>query len=203
MRLKLFTCVGGHIVLPDRRLVLVSREDGGNLCVDPPRAVWERSELTPAELTSWSFLVAATGRAMLDVLPQLDGGCINYWEAGNWALNDDAEPKGTKKAAREHRIVHMHLLGRSRAAASPSWKWGEAPVFPRFGERHAWAATHERLSPEECRRIVARTEALSREHYGMSAGDILPWLACRSCGYPTPASGDGPREVCEECRRGA
>ncbi len=57
---------------------------------------WERSELTPAELTQFAFLVSAAGRAMLDVLSQLEGGCINYWEAGNWALNDDAEPKGRK-----------------------------------------------------------------------------------------------------------
>ncbi|MGZ5446485.1 MAG: hypothetical protein ACXWLY_31685 [Thermoanaerobaculia bacterium] len=79
--ITLFTSSGGSIVLPE--LVLVDREDGGNLIVEPPRDVWERSELTAEELTLWSFLIAATGRAMLDVLPQLEGGCINYWEAGN------------------------------------------------------------------------------------------------------------------------
>ncbi len=119
MALKLFTCHGGHIVLPDRTLVLVSRQDGGNLVVIPPREVWERSELTPLELMLWSFLVAATGKAMIDVLPQLEGGCINYWEAGNWALNDEAEPKGLKTAG-EYRKVHMHLLGRSRNATDPA-----------------------------------------------------------------------------------
>src|SRR3954470_19474012 len=94
--LKLYTCQGGHISLPDRALVLVSREDGGNLIVTPPRDVWERSVLTPVELMRWSFLVAAAGKAMLDRLPQLEGGCINYWEAGNWALNERAEPVGPK-----------------------------------------------------------------------------------------------------------
>lgn len=94
MSLTLFECPGGQVVLPD--LVLVDREDGGHLCVNPPRDVWERGELMPRELTLWSFLVAATGRAMLAVLPQLEGGCINYWEAGNWALNDKPSPRGRR-----------------------------------------------------------------------------------------------------------
>jgi hypothetical protein len=88
--LRLYSCDGGDIVLPGRDLVLVSRMDGGHLIVNPPRAVWERSELTRRELMQWSALVAATGRAMLDVLPQLEGGCINYWEAGNWSLGRSA-----------------------------------------------------------------------------------------------------------------
>ena len=33
---------------------------------------------------------------MLETLPQLDGGCINDWEAGNGALNNETEPKGAK-----------------------------------------------------------------------------------------------------------
>jgi hypothetical protein len=74
----LFTCAGGVVMLPDDQLVFVDRRDGGHLIVNPPRVVWERGELTAEELTRWSFLVAATGNAMLDVLPQLDGGCINY-----------------------------------------------------------------------------------------------------------------------------
>src|SRR5829696_2875375 len=78
--LVLFSCDGGDIVLPDARLLLVSRLDGGNLVVNPPRRVWERSALTPPELTRWAALVAAAGRAMLETLPQLEGGCINYWE---------------------------------------------------------------------------------------------------------------------------
>ena len=59
---------------------------------------------------------------MLDVLPQLAGGCINYWEAGNWALNDAADPKG-RKDARAHRQMHLHLLGRSPSSADPAWAW--------------------------------------------------------------------------------
>ena len=89
------------------------------------------SELTPVELMLWSFLVTATGKAMLDVLPQLEGGCINYFDAGNWQLHDQAEPKGPK-TAKAYRRVHMHLLGRSRTATDPSWRWGEAPKFSRL-----------------------------------------------------------------------
>jgi len=127
MSLTLFTCLGGHIILPS--LVLVDRQDGGNLWVTPPRRVWERYELTPVELTLWSFLVAATGQAMLETLPQLEGGCLNYFEARNWGLHDQAEPKGPK-TAKEYRNVHMHLLGRSRTATDPSWLWGKLPNFP-------------------------------------------------------------------------
>ena len=160
----LLSCAGGHVALPDRRLVLVSRLDGGHLIVNPPREVWERSELTRAELAAWSALVAATGRAMIDALPQLEGGCINYWEAGNWALNDAAEPKGPKNA-RDHRKVHLHLLGRSRFATDPSLKWGEAPRFPSFADRYEWAAGFERLTEEECGAIVARARTLLKDVY--------------------------------------
>ena len=165
----IFSFDGGSLALPDERLVLVSREDGGNLIVLPPRPVWERSELTADELTRWSFLVAAAGRAMIDALPQLEGGCVNYWEAGNWALHHDAEPRGPKTAP-EHRGVHLHLLGRSRTAADPSWRWGEAPRFPDFADRHTWAANHERLTAAECAAVVARLETLLRERYGVALG---------------------------------
>ena len=140
----LYTCAGGTIVLPQPDLVLVDREDGGNLVVNPPRAVWERAELTANELTAWSHLVAAAGAAMLETLPQLDGGCINYWEAGNWALNAAAAPAGPKTAP-AFRSVHLHLLGRSRFARSADWAWGEAPRFPeifgapRLGRRQSAA----------------------------------------------------------------
>jgi hypothetical protein len=194
---KLFKCRGGDISLPDSMLVLVGRSDGGNLIVNPPRDVWERGELTPDELTQWSFLVAAVGRGMLDALPQLDGGCVNYWEAGNWTLNERAEPVGAKTAV-GHRKVHLHLLGRSRAATDPSWRWGEAPKFPDFAERHSWASNFERLSAEECRGVVVRAEALLRERYGMS--DIAPWSLCEVCGYPTPAGlREQTRVACSVC----
>lgn len=202
MRRKLFTCGGGEVILPERGTVLVGREDGGNLIVNPPREVWERSELAPSELTLWSFLVAATARAMLDVLPQLDGGCVNYWEAGNWALNVEAEPRGPK-TAREHRRVHLHLLGRSRAAASPAWKWGEAPKFPDFAERQSWAAGFERLSAAECRDVVARAEEILRERYAMESELISPWAACGACAYPTPTQDRLTRGACAECQQAA
>jgi diadenosine tetraphosphate (Ap4A) HIT family hydrolase len=166
----IFSCRGGTIVVPARGLVLVDRADGGNLIVNPPREVWERSELTPDELVQWSFLVAATGRAMIDVLPVLEGGCVNYWEAGNWAVNDDAEPRGPKRAP-EHRRVHMHLLGRSRTSQSPSWVWGEAPRFPAFRERHAWAAAFEPLTAGECSRVTARAAELLATKYGIDPSE--------------------------------
>jgi hypothetical protein len=193
----LFACSGGNIALPDKGSVLVSREDGGNLLVNPPREVWERAELAPAELTQWSFLVAAAGQAMLHALPQLAGGCINYWEAGNWALNFEAEPRGPKSGP-GHRRVHLHLLGRSRTAASPSWQWGEAPRFPDFADRKAWAAGHLRLGPEECRKVVLEAESLLRARYGFATGQISPWEPCPGCGYPmvTAATVHGR---CSEC----
>lgn len=196
--MTLFSCEGGRLVLPPRDLVLVSREDGGNLCVLPPRDVWDRSELTPAELTLWSFLVAAAGRAMLDVLPQLAGGCINYWDAGNWRLNDQADPVGPK-TAKEFRSVHLHLLGRSRTASDPSWKWGEAPVFPEYAQRHAWAARFERLNAAECEAVVGRAESLLVDRYGMSKRLITPWAACSQCGHPFVPTRGPEQRLCDDC----
>lgn len=192
--LQLFTCEGGQIVLPDQNLLLADRQSGGNLVINPPRAVWERSELTAAELTSWCALVAAAGRAMLDELPQLQGGCINYWEAGNWAVNDQAEPAGPK-AAPDHRRVHLHLLGRSRTATAPGWRWGEAPLFPTFAERHTWADRNARLTAEECGRIVSRAASLLQAKYGFQPSQMQAWLACCGCGYPMPMS----HTQCAEC----
>ncbi len=194
MNLPLLACSGGVLVLPARKLVLVDRQTGGNLVVNPPRVVWERSELTAAELTHWSFLVAAAGRAMLDVLPQLTGGCINYWEAGNWALHDDAEPKGPKTAP-NFRQVHLHLLGRSRTTTDADWRWGEAPRFPAFAARHTWAAKNERLTPAECQKIVQRATSLLQTQYAVQAQQSA---ACAGCGYPTPLASDA-QPVCAEC----
>ena len=189
MSLVLLSCDGGDVVLPDQKFLLVSRQDGGNLVVYPPRPVWERSELTPTELTHWSALVAATGRAMLDTLPQLEGGCINYWEAGNWALNEQAEPVGPK-TARQYRKVHLHLLGRSPRAEHPSWRWGESPVFPRYADRHDWTSTYERLTADECWAIVTRAQILLREVYGFGPAAIRTSSRCPTSGYPmaSPAS---------------
>lgn len=199
MSLKLFTCHGGEIILPDKDMVLVSREDGGNLVVNPPREVWERSELNPVELTLWSFLVAAAGKAMLDVLPQLEGGCINYWEAGNWALNEQADPKGLK-TAKEYRKVHLHLLGRNPASTNPSMQWGEAPKFPSFAGRRKWAEKHKRLTAEECGRIIERVENILNDKYKLSEARIAPYFVCCGCGYPVSAERHRPQNVCAECQ---
>ncbi len=198
MSLVLFSCHGGHLVLPDRASLLASREQGGNLVVNPPRAVWERSELTPEELTQFAFLVAAAGRAMIDVLPQLEGGCLNYWEAGNWALNDEAEPQG-RKQAKGHRSMHLHLLGRSPSSKDPAWAWGESPIFPRFAEKASWAAGFERLTAGECYQIVSRADTLLRTTYGLMAGQIANWSPCDGCGYPAPVVLGASRHACAEC----
>jgi hypothetical protein len=194
----LFTCAGGHVVLPEKGAALVGREDGGNLLVNPPREVWERGELTPVELTQWSFLVAAAGQAMLKVLPQLESGCINYWEAGNWALNFAADPRGLKSAP-EHRRVHLHLLGRSRTSSDPSWQWGEAPKFPDYADRKAWASKHELLHAAECQRIVAETERVLRERYGFTSQQISPWETCSACEYPMVITPEQSGGRCSEC----
>ena len=203
MQRTLFTCVGGHLALPEKGAALVGREDGGNLLVNPPREVWERGELTPVELTHWSFLVAAAGQAMLKVLPQLHLGCINYWEAGNWALNFNAEPHGSDsrglKSAPEHRCVHLHLIGRSRTSSNPSWQWGEAPKFPDYADRKAWAAGHKLLSAEECKKIVAETERILRERYGFTSQQISPWEICSACEYPMVVTPEQSGGRCSEC----
>ena len=181
--MELFKCDGGQIVLPFE-LPLIDREDGGNLVVVPPREVWERSELDREELVEWSLLVAATGSAMLEALPQLEGGCINYWEAGNWSLNEDAEPIGPKTAPLS-RKVHMHLLGRSRNAKSESWRWGEAPKFPDFKDRFTWAANNRPLTPSECRDVVYRVTKTLLDKYEFTPSRVVPFSTCAKCGYPT------------------
>lgn len=198
MSIQLLGCVGGTLLLPDRGLVLVSREDGGNLVVNPPRKVWERSVLTADELMHWSFLVAAAGRAMLDVLPQLHGGCINYWEAGNWALNHEAEPKGPK-TAKEFRRVHLHLLGRNPLSKDPDWRWGESPRFPDYSERNTYSARYERLTPSECGDIVTQVSRTLKSRYKFKDTEVAPWHNCSHCGYPTLRK----RDICEECSGGA
>jgi hypothetical protein len=160
----LLTADGGRIELPRKPFVLVDRADGGALIVMPPRPVWDRTALAARELAAFSLLVAATARAMLDVLPQLEGGCINYWDAGNWRLNEEAEPKGPKRGP-DYRSMHLHLLGRSRTAKSPSWRWGESPVFPTYAERNSWGAGHEPLNQDECTAVIHRTTQLLETRY--------------------------------------
>lgn len=177
----LYQCAGGTIVLPPAELVLVDREDGGNLLINPPRPVWERSILAREELAAWAYLVAAAGAAMLSELPQLEDGCINYWEAGNWALNDAAPPPGPK-SARGFRSAHMHLLGRSPRARSWYLKWGEAPNFPNYADRLTRARAHAPLTADECSRIVARTDLTLSEKYEMD--QRAQWSRCAGCSYP-------------------
>jgi hypothetical protein len=153
----LFTCEGGSIVRP--ATVLCDRLDGGHLIVNPPRPVWERSSLDPVELVSWSLLVAATGQAMLETLPVLRDGCLNYWEAGNWALNDLAEPLGAKNV-QAHRRVHLHIFGRSRQAHDPDWRWGESPRFPAFSDSARWSAQFMALRLDECAAVCERVQQL-------------------------------------------
>ncbi len=150
-------CAGGTVVLPGK--VLCDRRDGGHLLVNPPRPVWERSCLKPDELARWSLLVAATGRAMLDVLPVLRGGCLNYWEAGNWALNAQAEPPGPKEVE-AHRHVHLHVFGRSRNASDPDWRWGESPRFPDYAQSLRWSSRFAPLSAAECDAVAQRLVVL-------------------------------------------
>ena len=191
-------CLGGSLVLPPADLVLVDREDGGNLVVNPPRSVWERGELDPEELRLWGCLVAATGSAMLAALPQLEGGCINYWEAGNWALNDAAPPAGPKRAP-VHRSVHLHLLGRSVTAKSPHWRWGEASSFPSYADRKNWAKDHRRLSASETQAIIAGLEQRLREKYGFEQSEIKPTTICASCSYPFSRAVSTSNTLCAEC----
>jgi diadenosine tetraphosphate (Ap4A) HIT family hydrolase len=162
MARTLFSSTAGVVMLPD--FVLNDRVDGGHLVVNPSRDVWERSELTFDELARWSALIAATGWAMLTVLPQLANGCLNYWEAGNWSLHDGAEPAGPK-VVRDHRRVHAHVIGRSRTARSDAWQWGEAPQFPRFDERVEWAARFTPLNSGECAAIAQHIDRRVQERY--------------------------------------
>jgi diadenosine tetraphosphate (Ap4A) HIT family hydrolase len=153
---------GGTVVLP--KMVFLDRADGGHLIINPPHKVWEQSELSAMDLAHWCFLVGAVGRAMIDVLPQLEGGCVNYFEAGNWALNEQAPPKGPKRAP-EHRRVHMHIFGRSRSARHPSWRWGEAPRLPDYQDRKSWAARFAPLEASECKAIIKQARVLLKRRY--------------------------------------
>jgi diadenosine tetraphosphate (Ap4A) HIT family hydrolase len=154
---------GGTVVLP--KMVFLDRTDGGHLIINPPKEVWEASELSALDLAHWCFLYGAIGRAMIDVLPQLDGGCVNYFEAGNWALGDAAPPKGKKKRAPDYRRVHMHVFGRSPQAKHPSWRWGEAPRLPDWKDRQKWAAGFEPLTEKECKAIVKQAKDILRRRY--------------------------------------
>jgi hypothetical protein len=158
----LYSGPGGYVVLPDK--VLCDRNDGGHLVVNPPQDVWERGELSPNDLALWSFLVAATGAAMLKTLPVLANGCLNYWEAGNWALNKLASPSGAKDVV-QHRRVHLHIFGRSRHSLDPDWQWGESPKFPDYIQSDDWAKKFQPLTDEECKMIADAVKSILKEKY--------------------------------------
>lgn len=187
---------GGTVTLPDPRTVMIDHRDGGQLVVYPRRRVWDRTALEPAELVAWNALIAATARAMLETLPQLEGGCINYWDAGNWALHPDAEPVGAKTAP-AHRFLHQHLVGRSPRSADPDWQWGESPFFPRFADRLTWSAGKTVLTADECAAIERRAREVLTGIYGVGATEITAGAACARCRYPTPGLIAG--EPCGPC----
>ncbi len=191
----LFRGPGGTVALPDPQTIMIDRRDGGQLVVHPPRRVWDRTALAAAELTQWSMLVAATAGAMLDTLPQLEGGCVNYWDAGNWALNAAAPPAGAKSGL-AHRVLHLHVIGRSPRAADPSWAWGESPVYPRFADRFAWSAGKQPLTADECGVLAGRLAHLLVERYGVEAAVSS---ACARCRYPTPPGDHGVDGACPDC----
>lgn len=198
----LFRGAGGSVTLPDPRTIMIDRRDGGQLVVYPPRRVWDRTALDAGELTQWNLLVAATAAAMLDTLPQLREGCVNYWDAGNWALNADAAPEGAKTGA-AHRVLHQHVIGRSPASTDPSWAWGESPFFPSFADRFAWSEGKVALTSAECTRVVARLERVLIDRYGVAAGEEVRVVVCARCGYPAPAADlDGELGTCPNCAAG-
>lgn len=192
---------GGTVCLPDPATIMIDRADGGQLVVYPPRRVWDRTALTRDELVAWDLLIAATARAMLEVLPQLDGGCLNYWDAGNWALNVAAPPAGPKRGP-DARVLHHHLCGRSPRSQDPSWTWGESPFFPAYADRIAWSRGKRALTPQECAAIVARAAAVLRDVYLEGDAQGIATAACSGCGYPTPLS-DLALRACPACASGA
>lgn len=199
----LFRGVGGSVALPDRRTIMIDRRDGGQLVVYPPRRVWDRTALDAAELTQWNLLVAATAAAMLDTVPQLADGCVNYWDAGNWALHDEAAPAGPKTGP-AHRVLHQHVVGRSPASTDPSWAWGESPFFPRFSDRYAWSAGKAPLTPAECVVLVTRLAQVLAERYAVLDAADGAASVCAQCGYPTPiADLDPGTSLCPDCVVGA
>jgi diadenosine tetraphosphate (Ap4A) HIT family hydrolase len=152
--MNLFEAPIGRVALPNAGEVMNDRASGGHLVVYPARVVWDRTAFTRDELGDWSWLIACAARAMLEALPQLRGGCINYWDAGNFAMNDAAPPAGFKDAP-AHRRLHQHLLGRSPQGTDADWPWGDAPVFPTYANRVAYCENRQPLDAGECAAISA------------------------------------------------
>ena len=195
----LFRGVGGTVTLPDPKTIMIDRSDGGQLVVHPPRRVWDRTALEAGELTQWHFLVAAAAGAMLDTLPQLRGGCVNYWDAGNWALNAAAPPPGAKTGP-AHRVLHLHVIGRSRQSGDSAWAWGESPFFPAFADRLAWSIGKAPLTAAECGVLVARMTHLLSVRYQVATA---PTEVCARCRYPVPAGDLAASGACAGCADGS
>ncbi len=120
---------------------------------------------------------------------------MNYWDAGNWALNVAAAPAGPKTGL-GHRVLHQHVIGRSPHSTDPSWAWGESPFYPYFGDRFAWSVGKAPLTAAECGVVVARLSHLLLDRYGV---DAVPSGVCAQCNYPTP-SADLAAGACPDCR---
>lgn len=191
---------GGRVCLPDPESVMIDRADGGQLVLYPPRRVWDRTALTSDELSAWHVLIAAAARAMLDTLPQLAGGCLNYWDSGNWALHPVANPPGPKDP-RVARVLHQHLCGRSPSSTDPTWQWGEQPSFPAYADRVAWSVGKSVLTAAECVAIVGRIVSALREVYGDPTAQDITSGPCGACGYPAPTADLDPVSGrCPACR---
>lgn len=164
----LIKTLGGSLCVPE--YPMIDRADGGNLWVMPPREVWDRSELDREELIQWHFLIAASAKAMLDALPQLGGGVVNYWDAGNWWLNDAEAPQGPKTGCLKK--THMHIIGRSLNCSDPDWAWGEAPVFPRYVKKDEWWSEKENLTLEERSNVAKQTREILITTYAIEPDTI-------------------------------
>jgi hypothetical protein len=91
------------------------------------------------------------------------------------------------------------LIGRSINAKSSDWRWGEAPLFPRYADRTAWAAAHERLTPGEARAIVGAIRSILLDKYEFAPTAIDQNFICGSCSYPVAGDGDDGVSLCQEC----
>lgn len=101
------------------QLPLVTRLDGGHICITPKERVENLTLLTPNLAIEQMYLTMLVGEAMTTGLINrgIDIGRINYQDNGNW---------GVLKA--EGPYLHVHLYGRAKSATIQ--KYGEACYFP-------------------------------------------------------------------------
>jgi hypothetical protein len=179
----------GRIVVPG--VPHKDRECGGHLMVDPAGRFNHVSDMLaqPDVWCRYHLLCAIAERAMLEVLPSLNGGLtdgrigiINLLEAGNWGVHFHREKGGAfgLKGA-ESKTVHAHLYGRSILEPSSTakgrmlhWGWGEAPRFPDFvdtpfGPKNPdkdWIVP-EQFNDEECRKLTKAIIELFSRYRGL------------------------------------